>query len=71
MTRVFLREELRDARERGRDVTKIAERMLETLETMAMGGKLQRLPEQQAGEFPISPEPRQSGDIHEDESERF
>ena len=67
----FLREELRDARERGRDVTKIAERMLETLETMAMGGKLQRLPEQQASEFPVSPEPRQSGDIQEDKSERF
>ena len=43
----FLREELRDARERGRDATKIAERMLETLETMAMGGKLERLPERQ------------------------
>ncbi len=39
----FLREELRDAREGRKDVAKIAERMLEALETMALGGKLQRL----------------------------
>ena len=36
----FLREELQAAREGRKDVTKIAERMLEALETMAIGGRL-------------------------------
>lgn len=67
----FLREELRDARERGRDVTKIAERMLETLETMAMGGKLERLPDRQQGPVENAPFTKEAGDIRTDESERF
>lgn len=36
----FLREELREARAGRKDVTAIAQRMLETLETIAVGGKL-------------------------------
>ncbi|MEO1700914.1 MAG: hypothetical protein AAFR71_02595 [Pseudomonadota bacterium] len=36
----FLREELREARAGRKDVTAIAQRMLETLETIAIGGKL-------------------------------
>ena len=59
----FLREELRDARERGRDVTKIAERMLETLETMAMGGKLNRLPDHNQDRDRDAIGSRQRGDI--------
>lgn len=38
--REFLREELKEARAGRKDVTAIAERMLETLETIAIGGKL-------------------------------
>ncbi len=38
--REFLREELKDARAGRKDVSAIAERMLETLETIAVGGKL-------------------------------
>jgi len=63
----FLREELRDAREGRKDVTKIAERMLEALETMALGGKLQRLQSQeQSAQNPIPPQAHQptGGDIH-------
>lgn len=67
----FLREELRDARERGRDVTKIAERMLETLETMAMGGKLERLPDRQQGPVENATVTKEAGDIRTDESERY
>lgn len=36
----FLKEELKDARAGRKDVTAIAQRMLETLETIAIGGKL-------------------------------
>ena len=40
--RSFLREEVREARKTRDDVKSIANRMLETLETMALGGKLLR-----------------------------
>jgi hypothetical protein len=40
--RGFLREELREARRQRDDVKTIANRMLETLESMALGGKLLR-----------------------------
>ena len=40
--RQFLRDELREARKGRDDVKSIASRMLETLETMALGGKLLR-----------------------------
>ena len=38
----FLREDLREARAGRQDVTAIAQRMLETLESIAIGGKLLR-----------------------------
>ncbi len=41
----FLRDELREARAGRKDVTAIAQRMLETLESIAVGGKLIRSPQ--------------------------
>jgi len=41
----FLRDELREARAGRKDVTAIAQRMLETLESIAVGGKLIRPPQ--------------------------
>lgn len=52
--RSFLREEVREARKTRDDVKSIANRMLETLESMALGGKL--LNRARAAE-PIQPDP--------------
>jgi hypothetical protein len=46
----FLREEIVSARGQRGDVVKIAEQMLGTLETMAVGGRLKRTSEQGSGE---------------------
>lgn len=46
----FLREELREARAGRKDVTAIAQRMLETLETIAVGGKLMAVPPREENE---------------------
>ena len=42
--KLFLRDELKEARAGRKDVAAIAERMLETLETIATGGKLMSAP---------------------------
>lgn len=48
----FLRDELREARAGRKDVTAIAQRMLETLESIAVGGKLIRPAQGQSGGSP-------------------
>lgn len=49
--RSFLREELKEARKTQGDVKTIAQRMLETLETMALGGRLLRTMPREQGEW--------------------
>ena len=64
--REFLREELKEARSGRKDVTAIAERMLETLESIAIGGKLmpgsrpRNEQEQQSGYQEVYPDHAQS-----------
>ena len=58
--RNFLREEVREARTLKGDVKEIANRTLETLETIALGGKLEHLPEapRKEGDNPSKDESR-------------
>ncbi len=67
----FLREELRDARDGRKDVTKIAERMLEAMETMALGAKLERLPENQNTVQPYIRPVDGGGDIRPDQDDEY
>lgn len=53
--REFLRDELKEARSGRKDVTQIAERMLETLEAMSIGGRLSRRSEATASEVVATP----------------
>ncbi len=67
----FLREELRDAREGRNDVTKIAERMLEALETMALGGKLDRLPDKHTNNQASLSTKEKGGDIPPSQDDKY
>jgi len=59
-TNAFLMEEVRDARNTRRDVTTIAERMLGTLETMVVGGRLTRRTDDNAS----AARPAQADPVH-------
>lgn len=67
----FLREELRDVREGRKDVTKIAERMLEALEAMALGGKLHRLPIRRTDATDQISGQLNDGDISDENNDEF
>ena len=56
----FLREEVRTARDQRGAVVQISNRMLETLETIAIGGRLAR-PKGDAGDQPVRYPTQQSG----------
>ena len=70
--RQFLRDELKEARSGRKDVTAIAERMLETLESIAIGGKLMPGSRNRQGREHHSEHRESKSDIiHSDTHDRF